>query len=167
VLTTLNVDPGGYCPSIARLSPDDGELATASTAPVRTSTAASAASTGEPASAASAACCTFGSTVRVSDCPGTASVLNSGAAAVPDAGTSLTRTPATPPSRSSYWRCSPEVPATSPATKRPLPAVTCSAVTGPTDPSSARAKSRVGASAWVRSRKTTPGSGFSLLLSGS
>ena len=163
-VTTLNVDPGAYVPSVAVDSPSPpGPLAAASTSPVdgRNATMALAGTTG--ASSSSADCWRATSSVSASGSPARGSRWNSTRFTGPAEAVMVS--PGLPRNCSSYCFCNPLSPARSPATMAPSEPSTISAVAGPTAPSSGLAKVRVGASGSVSGTAFTPCSALNVATS--
>ena len=114
LLTALNVEPGAYCPYVARFCPPlPGPLAAARIAPSLGRIATIALAGPTPASSRSASVWRRGFMVSASGLPGAASELNS-SFAVPSSSIDWTSTPDVPRSCSSYLACRPERPAWSP-----------------------------------------------------
>ena len=160
-MTTLNVEPGGTEPASARSKARDvGRLTAASTSPVDTRTATMAAGCCTPASALSAARCTPGSMVvttgRAGRPPAFAIVATW---KLPDGSTTESVVVGSPASWVSYAASIPLWPTWLAAVYGAPSRFSCSAVMGPTVPTTWAPRSAVRGARPVLFWKAVPGSG--------
>ncbi len=159
----MYVDPGGTCPVRAVSTPPaSGPFDTASTAPSLIRIATIELGSFCLVTAWSAAFWMAVSRVILMSLPSTGLEVKTGFSVVVSSAASAettTDSPGAPRSSLSYFSCSPPCPTWSPTVNSVGRLSRSSLVAGSTAPSRARAKTRVGASWRVSSRKTVPGNG--------